>query len=377
MGGFMDENWYTFTDEGKKACDAVISALTGKFPGSRKTIADVRKHLQMDKEVISAMLGNSGKPFTLKSLKIFFTTAIEEIESKARKDPKLALQGFADTNNHLQVYFTYCRCNEYENKKSWEIPVVWIKRSEISKNTEKKIVNALDLLNCANQEDEFGQCLLQSHSFYNFSVIAPTSLVRNYLLKRLFSSLTKKWPGCSKLYLINMSNLQCVKYSRFLDELIKIIGISDHQSSTDDQKLAIICDCNFPTVLNICNFQEDNEILEEFTKKLFNYFQNNRSSSAHPRLVIFWNDRSPPCFNMPSESFLVSLDPLNEISLGDINKWIETHKEKHKILAKYEGILSGLLLDWQKPQDVLDKICETLGVPDGITTIKNNWDLGS
>lgn len=370
----MDKNWYFFTDDGKKACDAVLTALTGKFSGRKKTIADVREHLTTDKEVISAILGN-GKPFTLESLKDFFTTAIEEIESNYRRNPEMASGGLVDISSHLQVYFNYCRCNEYENKKSWEIPDTWIVKSAISKKTERKIVTALDLLNCINQEDKFGASLQHSCGFYNFSVVAPTSLVRNYLLKRLFSNLNKSWRGCSKLYLINMSSLQCVKYSTFLDELIKIIGISDCQASTDGQKLAVICDYNFPTVLNICNFHEDDTILEKFTKDLFDYFQANRSLSPQPRLVIFWTDRAPPCFNMPSEDFLVSLDPLNEISLGDIKEWIETHKEKHKILAKYEKILSGLLLDWQKPQDVLDKICETFGVPNGITTIKNNWDL--
>jgi hypothetical protein len=377
MGGFMDENWYVFTDEGKEACDAVLTALTGKFPGSKKTIADVRKHLTIDKEVISAILGNSGKPFRLKSLKSFFTTAIEEIESKHRKESKTTSKRFADASNHLQAYYTYCRCNEYENKKSWEIPDTWIKESGISKNTERRIVNALDLLNCIPQETTFGASFLHSCGFYNFSVVAPTSLVRNYLLKRLFSNLNQTWRGCSKLYLVNMSNLQCVKYSNFLDELIKIIGISGYQATTDQQKIAIICDCNFPTVLNIFNFQEDNKILEKFTKDLFDYFQANRSCSPQPRLIIFWNDRAPPCFNMPSEDFLVSLEPLNEISLSDINKWVTAHKEKHKILAKYESILLGLLLDWQDPQGVLDQICETLGVPNGITTIKNNWDLRS
>jgi hypothetical protein len=376
MGGFMDENWYFFTDEGKKACDAVLTALTGKFPGSKKTIADVRKHVTTDKEVVSAILEISGYPFTSESLKNFFTLAIHKIEYKDRKGSMVVSRDFFEIN-HLHLYFTYCRENDCDNKERWRIPDAWIMKSGISKKTEKKIVNALDLLNCTRQEDKFGESFQHSRGFYNFSVVAPTSLVRNYLLKRLFSQLNKEWRGCSKLYLINMSNLQCVKYSKFLDELIKIIGISEHQASTDEEKLAIVCDCNFPTVLNICNFQEDDEILEKFTEDLFKYFQNNRSLSPHPRLVIFWNDRSPPCFNMPSEDFLVSLEPLNEISLSDIDKWVKTHKEKHKILAKYEVILLGLLLDWQKPQLVLDKICETLGVPDGITTIKNNWDLGS
>lgn len=369
----MGEGWYTFKDQGREARNLVLLALTGK---SNPKASQVYGILKKDKQVIRAIvLDKDGKSFTLDALRSFYVLAIEKIEYDSRRDD--SKEPLKDIE-HLNLYFKYCRENDSLRKLGWGIPNGWTE-PRISGFSEKEVVRVLDLLNCDEQVKQFNESLENLCRFYNFPVIAPTFFAQKWLLKRLFSTLrnANRFNHCSKMYLIDVDSLQCSNYSTFLNEIINVLSIPETRDLTDSEKLCKICDSNLPTVLVIKNFREYSEIMDKFTANLAKFAVTNSILSPSPRLVIFWIDEFLPSFNMPNDDFLTSLDPLNKIAMGDITKWVDTHKIEHKILAKYEPILKSLSLESQKPHIALGQICEKLDVYGGMATIKKNWDLSA
>lgn len=419
----MSDELYKLNQAGMDARDELLGLLGYRKDTNKKkkrfgryNTSKIKQelHLSLDgRTILERILLTPAEGVPPNKLKDFFMHLIERVADRYQlercndvcKIIDISLKKHPEhnlliSNHRLMSYFVAYRTRNRQDKDNWELPdniydiackedseeiySKSVKPKSRSTDNRQTLLDLLGDLDYERQEEIFYDRLNEAKQCISFSIVAPCTTTQKWILNRLMTKAIHRTTG-RQLSAAERSpftiDLKKSNVRNSFDEFLR--HLSDHFDSDPDSVIKDICqiESDLPLIFVISEFRSFNSIKKRIFKDFWQVI--NDDISTQTKIIMFWVDECHPCEVSNGIMNLALLDPLDKITLTDIQRWAEKNRRFNmfpKTLLPEnlcpEKMIQDTLLksnwDWHDPWQILDNICKKFNL-NGMTDIESLW----
>lgn len=255
----------------------------------------------------------------------------------------------------------------------------------ISKRPER-LATLLRSLDYVEQQSQFDQALRASPGMAAFLIPTPCYRSQQWAINRLAYSCNNA-DKALRLPLINVDKhrIRVFGVDELWCQLAEKLKIKNYDQSCRDEVLRKLGQeaKNRPAIIGIYNFGEDHaltpqDVIEQFWVPLLTALST-PPRTVRSQIVLLIADRDIPAY---SASHVTHLSPLSIKSqdvatwLGEdeVYRWCCSEFEKKWVDDLMNNGCSGTQWEWGNPGKILDRLCFTFQLPNGIHDLRRKWE---
>lgn len=257
----------------------------------------------------------------------------------------------------------------------------------IAKRPEQ-MAKLLRTLDYAEQQPVFDQSLRDSSGAAAFLIPTPCVRTQRWVIDRLAYSINNV-DRALRTPLINVEKhpIRADGVNAIWCELAKKLKIVGGNQSNREAVLRKLCQTtqSRPVIIALYNFGEEDltpqDVIEDFWLPLLEELSTSARRSARSRIVMLIADRNLPSCDADS---VTMLPQLNAIAQSDVEEWLQRSNDVYPwcrdefgqgwVDKLIQNEISGGEWKWDKPGKVLDQLCFSFGLGNGVTDLQRKWE---